>query len=42
MEKLFYNIFWTANAPDFNHAILESSCKVLSKKVKIETLQPPA
>ena len=36
-ERLqMYNIFWTKNAADFISPILESSHKVLLRKVKIE------
>ena len=41
MEKILHNIFWTTNATDFIESILESSYKVLLRKVKIETLQQP-
>ena len=37
MEKKLYNIFWTTNAKDFIDNILESSYKVLPKKVKTAT-----
>ena len=35
--NIFLNIFWTKDVTDFTEAVLESSCKVLQKKVKIKT-----
>ena len=35
--NIFHNIFWTKDVTDFTESVLESSCKVLPKKVKIKT-----
>ena len=41
MEKTLHNILWTKNDADFIGPILKSIYKVLSWKLKTETLQRP-
>ena len=38
-EIFLHNIFWTTNYAELTDPILESSCKILPRKVYIETLQ---
>ena len=41
MEVRLYNNFWTKHVTDFTDLILDSSYKVLLKKVKVATIQQP-